>query len=110
MKATNDVWFYEIPIPEGRKSYSKTQPMQFEEFNECLKWWKKRKETENAWKVSATDLLASGCNLDQKNPNGRGDILHQPPEQLVSGLLKNEKRILELLEEVQDFMKKSAHD
>ena len=29
---TKDVWYYEQPLPEGRKNYTKTQPMQFEEF------------------------------------------------------------------------------
>jgi type I restriction enzyme M protein len=29
---TKDVWYYEQPLPEGRKNYTKTQPLQFEEF------------------------------------------------------------------------------
>ena len=41
---TKDVWYYEQPLPEGRKNYTKTQPIQFEEFTACLKWWKKRAE------------------------------------------------------------------
>src|SRR5207247_8410262 len=36
---THDVWYYEQPLPEGRKSYSKTQPLQFEEFANCIPWW-----------------------------------------------------------------------
>ena len=37
---TQDVWYYEQPLPEGRKNYTKTQPIQFEEFAPCLAWWK----------------------------------------------------------------------
>ena len=29
---TKDIWYYEQPLPEGRKNYTKTQPLQFEEF------------------------------------------------------------------------------
>ena len=29
---TKEVWYYELPLPEGRNSYSKTKPMQYEEF------------------------------------------------------------------------------
>ena len=29
---TKEVWYYEQPLPEGRKNYTKTQPLQFEEF------------------------------------------------------------------------------
>src|SRR5271168_4002897 len=47
---TKEVWFYEQPLPEGRKNYTKTQPMQFEEFKDCIAWWKKREETTQVWK------------------------------------------------------------
>ena len=29
---TREVWYYEQPLPEGRKNYTKTAPIQFEEF------------------------------------------------------------------------------
>ncbi len=52
-KPTDVIWFYEVPLPEGRKKYTKTQPMQFEEFTETLKWFhaNRRKESELAWRV-----------------------------------------------------------
>ena len=74
---TKEVWFYEHPYPEGEKSYSKTKPLRIEEFAPEKKWWGKRKETEQAWKVSIEDIKARGYNLDIKNPNapneGPGD-------------------------------------
>lgn len=52
-KSTDTIWFYEVPLPEGRKKYTKTQPMQVEEFTDVLKWYRlsKRREDEHAWKV-----------------------------------------------------------
>jgi type I restriction enzyme M protein len=47
---TREVWYYELPLPEGRKNYSKTKPMQFEEFADCLAWWKDRQEGERAFR------------------------------------------------------------
>jgi type I restriction enzyme M protein len=74
---TKHVWFYEHPYPEGAKSYNKTKPMRIEEFEPEKKSWKKRKESEFAWKVSVADIKANGYNLDIKNPNtvvaGTGD-------------------------------------
>jgi hypothetical protein len=32
---TDTIWYYELPLPEGRKKYSKTAPLQFEEFAPC---------------------------------------------------------------------------
>lgn len=43
---TQDIWFYELPLPEGRKKYSKTAPLQFEEFTPALAWWNQREEGE----------------------------------------------------------------
>jgi type I restriction enzyme M protein len=71
---TKEVWYYEHPLPEGRKNYTKTQPLQFEEFEPCLAWWNKREENERAWKVPASELLANSCNLDRKNPRRKEDI------------------------------------
>jgi type I restriction enzyme M protein len=77
-KPTKQVWFYEHPYPAGVKSYSKTKPMRIEEFEPERKWWKKRKETDQAWKVSIEDIKARGYNLDIKNPrsteDGPGDV------------------------------------
>ena len=60
---TKEVWFYEIPPPEGRKKYSKTKPMRFEEFADCQAWWGKREENERAWRVPIADLEKSGLNF-----------------------------------------------
>jgi type I restriction enzyme M protein len=94
---TQEVWYYEQPLPEGRKNYTKTQPIQFEEFAGCLAWWNDRNETDRAWKISATELLSTGCNLDRKNPNAATDFEHLPPEQLADDILKKEQRIGEIM-------------
>jgi type I restriction enzyme M protein len=48
---TQDIWYYELAMPEGRKNYSKTKPLQFEEFAEAGTWWPARTETERAWRI-----------------------------------------------------------
>ena len=105
---TEEVWYYEQPLPEGRKNYTKTQPIQFEEFAGCLKWWNDRQENERAWKVSASELLANGCNLDRKNPNAATDFEHLPPEQLADDILKKEQRIAEIMAEIKNALVSSA--
>ncbi len=101
---TKEVWYYEQPLPEGRKNYTKTQPVQYEEFKPCIEWWKKRKENDRAWKISAEELLASNCNLDRKNPRGKVDFEHLPPEQLADDILKKESRIAEIMTEIKTLL------
>lgn len=66
-KPTNDIWYYEHRLPKGQKSYSKTKPIQFDEFAPLIAWWNNRQESEVAWKVNVKDL--KGWDLDIKNPN-----------------------------------------
>lgn len=103
---TKDVWYWEQPLPEGRKNYSKTRPMSFEEFAMCQAWWggperKDRQESENAWRVPIGNIAETNWNLDRKNPNRADDFAHKPPEELVSELIATEQEIARLLVEIQ---------
>ena len=97
---TGDVWFYEMPAPEGRKKYSKTAPMQYEEFADCLAWWSDRKENERAWKTSAAEIAAAGHNLDLKNPNAKQGFDHATPVELADSMLENEREAQRLIEDI----------
>jgi type I restriction enzyme M protein len=101
---TKEIWYYELPLPEGRNSYSKTKPLQYEEFADCIAWWDKREENERSWKVPVEQILANECNLDIKNPNGKTDFEHLPPEQLVEDILKKEQRIAEIMMEIKQVL------
>jgi type I restriction enzyme M protein len=108
---TKTIWYYEQPLPEGRKQYTKTQPLQFEDLAACVAWWRKRKENVQAWKVPAADVLKyngdggiASVNLDIKNPNGKQDFEHLPPEQLVEDILEKEQRIVEIVAEIRQAL------
>jgi type I restriction enzyme M protein len=112
---TKEIWYYEHPLPGGRKTYTKTAPIQFEEFAPCIAWWRKREGGERAWKVRADDLFqydATGnllsLNLDVKNPQAKEDIAHLPPEQLAESILKKEERIAEIMTTIKELVASSA--
>jgi type I restriction enzyme M protein len=91
-KPTKDIWYYEHPYPPGAKSYNKTKPIHIDEFDAEKKWWKKRKESELAWKVPLQQIIDGGYNLDLKNPNtvdeGPGD-----PDELLAEFQKLQGQI-----------------
>jgi type I restriction enzyme M protein len=106
-RPTEDIWYYEIPLPEGRKNYTKTKPMQYEEFAGCIAWWHARQENEHAWRVRSVDVLKYdvdgrlfSANLDLKNPSNAEALEHLPPEQLVDDILAKERRIIEIMHEI----------
>jgi type I restriction enzyme M protein len=105
---TREVWYYEHPLPQGRKNYTKTMPLQFEEFQPCLQWWGRRKGSDRAWKVKASEIAANNFNLDRKNPSTKEDITHLPPEQLAAGILEKEKKIIAIVGEIQALLRKKS--
>jgi len=107
---TKYIWYYEQRMPTSRKNYTKTQPIQFEDFAACIEWWHNREENEHAWRVPASEVLANGCNLDIKNPNSKQDFEHLPPEQLVEDILHKERRIMEIMGEIQQVLGRTGDE
>ena len=105
---TQQVWYWEHRLPEGRKNYTKTQPLQFDEFAGLQAWWGDRQEGDQAWKVTAEELLAANCNLDRKNPRALDDITHRAPEELVASILDKEAQIAAILGRIQGLLAKAA--
>lgn len=110
-KATEEIWYYEQPLPEGVKNYTKTKPMQFEEFQPVLEWWNKRAESERAWKVPAESLIQTNekgevvsVNLDIKNPSRKEDLEHLPPAELAESILAKEKQIAAIMDEIKSLL------
>ena len=114
-KATGDIWFYEQPKPEGRKKYSKTAPLTFDELKPCIDWWNAREENEQAWKVHGPDLIEtddagriSACNLDLKNPNATGVVDHRTPLEIVESIEVKEQRILSIMGDIKRTLSEMA--
>jgi type I restriction enzyme M protein len=112
---TETIWYYEIPLPEGRKNYTKTKPMQVEDFAGCVEWWADRAETDHAWPVAVEQVLQVdpagnllSVNLDVKNPNAADAIEHLPPEELVADIVKKERKILALMEEIETALREKT--
>ena len=108
---TKEIWYYEHPLPEGRKNYTKTKPLRYDEFEPLLEWWDEREENERAWKVPVDEVLKYdeegnllSANLDLKNPSAGDPFEHVPPEELVAGIVEKERRILALMAEIQEAL------
>lgn len=70
-----------------------------------------RTENERAWKILAKDVVKHdpdgnllSLNLDVKNPRGKEDFEHLPPEKLVDDIHAKEEQILSLLAEIRSAL------
>ena len=81
---TTEIWYYEHRLPDGQKSYSKTKPIRFDEFQPLIKWWNNRKKSDVAWKVKVKDLV--NWDLDIKNPNKQEEVYEYTTGELMNML------------------------
>ena len=100
---TTNVWFYEHPLPDGRKNYTKTKPLRYEEFADAETWWggaarEDRVETAHAWRVSAQSIADDKYNLDLHNPNRPDDLEHRDPAELLDSMIATEHELIALLD------------
>lgn len=105
---TEKIWYYEVQPPTGKKNFSKTNPIRYESFAECISLWKDRPETEYSWTIAVEKVIAENYNLDFKNPHRAEELEHTAPEILIDGILKKENQIIKLINEVKEMVKSKA--
>lgn len=113
---TKEVWYYELPLPEGLKKFSKGSPIQDEHFDEARRLWKAwdayrhgRGErhfalSENSWIVPVEEIKARGYDLTARNPNRTETETLPPPMEIVASLLEREREILSIVEELDELL------
>ncbi|WP_196888874.1 class I SAM-dependent DNA methyltransferase [Aureivirga sp. CE67] len=101
-KKTEDIWYYEHKLPEGQKSYSKTKPIQFKEFQPIINWWEDRKETDLSWKVNVKDL--KDWDLDIKNPNTIVQEVELSSEEVFNRLEKSFSKSTEIVQSLKQLL------
>lgn len=99
---TKEVWYFEHPLPEGIKNYSRSNPVKIEEFQLEKDWWNNRVENEYAWKVPIDRIKELNYNLDITNPNVKNNDIEMSKEEIISKLKKNLTSSIELLNRIED--------
>ena len=112
---TQDVWYYEVPLPTGVKAFNKTKPMKLDDFSACLDWWGEgssitekaarlgRQETDQAWKVSIDEIIERDYNLDIKNPHV-AEVINHDPEELLSSYADQQADIQNLRDQLKSIL------
>jgi type I restriction enzyme M protein len=102
-KPTKEIWYYEHTLPEGAKAYSKTKPIRIEEFEPLKKWWKKRTESEVAWKVPIQTIIDRNYDLDIKNPNKKVEEVVYDRKAIIDRLESSMNNSLSLLSDLKSI-------
>ncbi len=108
---TKEIWYYQLPLPEGLKQYTKNRGITHEEFNPVREWLAHRSFSEGggkdnrdqndfAWKIPIAEIESRNYNLDFKNPNGGAKVEHSDPEETLNCILNTEREIMKISEEI----------
>jgi type I restriction enzyme M protein len=102
-RSTREVWYYDHPLPSDRKKYTKTMPINYEEFQPLLSWWKDRIENERAWRTPVEKILADNCNLDIKNPSVLSEDFAEPAIERAGVALQKTSNLSLRLSQLKDL-------
>lgn len=102
---TKKIDYYDIPLPAGYKSFSKTKPFKSAHLDGVREWWNNRDiENENVYSVTIDDIKANNYNLDFKNPNKIYEERELTLVELLNDLENRSKKIKDLVAKVQEAL------
>jgi type I restriction enzyme M protein len=105
-KSTEEIWFFEHPLPEGYKNYTKTKSIRLEEFDLEKKWWNERVENEYAWRISIDEIKQRNYNLDLKNPSSSVNEEAKSLAETINSLKTTQAEIANILQLMEKELEK----
>ena len=104
-EATKEIWYYDVPLPEGYRSFSKTKPFKSIHLDGVRKWWNNRdKEDLNSYKVSIDEVRSKEYNLDFKNPNKLVEEKEYSLDELLTTMDVKSKNIVSLVDKIREAL------
>lgn len=119
---TTKIWYYELPLPEGLKKFSKGNPILDEHFQQARRLWhewdKYRKSSgdresclsENSWITEITEIIDKEYDLSAKNPHRKEVLVLPSPMEILSTLIEKQREIQEILNDLDELITNSKNE
>ncbi|MFK5707533.1 type I restriction-modification system subunit M [Lysinibacillus boronitolerans] len=99
---TQEIWYFEHPLPNGYARYSKTRPLRKSEFEVEKAWWNNREENEHAWKISIDKVVKENYNLNFHNSRTvNSEEENKSALELVQEIKQSQTKVVNLLLELE---------
>lgn len=82
-KPTEKVWYYEV-LPQGRKRFTKTDPLTLDHFAEFFELLPNRADSERSWTVSIDEIEKRNYDLKAVNPHRVEETDTRTPADLLA--------------------------
>jgi type I restriction enzyme M protein len=112
---TEAIWYYELPLPEGLKKFSKGSPIADEHFAEALALWRawddhrqgagpRPAPTEHSWIEPVEAIKEREYDLSARNPNRDESVDLPHPAELTARLLERVRELHDTLESLHELV------
>ncbi|MGM9857882.1 MAG: N-6 DNA methylase [Bacilli bacterium] len=102
---TDGIWYYQVPLPEGYRSFSKTKPFTAEHLKGVREWWNNRDNGDiNAYFVKQ-DKIEETYNIDFKNPNIKEEKTDYTLHQLIDMIEEKANSISDSVAQLKELIK-----
>ncbi len=112
---TRETWYYELPVPEGLKKFSKGSPIRDEHFAEARQLWAtwdvhrrsqgpRPEPTANSWIVPVEEIVARGYDLSARNPNHAAAERLPRPVELTASLLEDLRELQAIIAHLHEMV------
>lgn len=105
---TTETWYYELPVTDGRRKYSKTKPLLWDDLAALRAWWTDRQPSELAWKIDMGAIIKAA--EDDARPyfeqaNDHREKLSITRAELASLVLADDKTVNRLKDKIKALEK-----
>jgi type I restriction enzyme M protein len=118
---TEEIWYYEMPLPEDLKKFSKGSPIEDEHFAEAVALWQawdayrrgegsRPEPTDNSWIESVDKIKERDYDLSARNPNIDESVDLPQPAELTARLLERARELQETLANLHDLVSDGEED
>jgi type I restriction enzyme M protein len=94
--STNDIWYFDLIPP---KKITKTNLIKYEYFEEFLRLYDEKSESENSWTINVKDI--KDFDLSAKNPNKKAKKDYKTPSILIKEMERESKQLENQLKKLQ---------
>jgi len=102
---TKGIWYYQVPLPEGYRSFSKTKPFERKHLDAARAWWVARDNGDiNAYYVPFAEIEKHNYDLDFKNPNIKPALPETTLQQMLVSAAEKSASISKAVAELQRLL------
>jgi type I restriction enzyme M protein len=99
--ATRKVWFYQL---DPGRNLGKTNPLNDDDLAEFVKLQKTFADSPKSWTMDARGIDPTTFDFSVKNPNGREEITHRSPEQIIDEIVALDSESAKVLHNIQALL------